>query len=453
MQTIHFIGIGGAGMSGIARIMLELGYRITGSDLNASAATERLTALGATCYNKHRAENVGGADLVVVSTAIPPDNEELVEARVRGLPVLQRGEMLARLMQRQKGVAVAGMHGKTTTTSMMAMALEKNGLDPTVIVGGELTDFGGNAKLGRGKYLVAEADESDGSFLKLKPYVGVVTNIDDDHLDYYKKFENIILAYREYLDRIPVDGLAVVCLDDPWLRDMMKNYGRPVESYALNNFAADYTVQNVRLNGTATAGEVYYHGRRLGLLELAVPGRHNLANALAVVAAGRFVGLEFADIATALKSFAGAGRRFQLIGEIDGIKVVDDYAHHPAEIKATLLAARQTGPQRLICVFQPHRYTRTAILQDRFGEAFDDADLVVISDIYSAGEQPITGVSARLIVSAVRDYGRCAVIYRGTQDEVVEYLAAEATPGDLIITMGAGDIWKAGVELVRRKRK
>lgn len=452
-QHAHFIGIGGSGMNGIAMILIGLGYKVSGSDLKPSAVTERLEALGATCYTGHSRDNLGSADLVVASTAIPPDNEEQAEAKKRGLPVVHRSEMLAWLMKRQKGIAIAGAHGKTTTTSMLALVLEKNKLDPTIVIGGELTDIGGNAKLGLGEYMVAEADESDGSFLKLDPLVEIITNIDDDHLDHYKSVENILAAFREFLAKVPENGLAVVCLDDPRLRAMLDGYSRPFETYALDEPGADYTMKNIQLDDHTTAGDVYCRGSKLGTLRLKIPGRHNLSNALAVVAAGRFIGLSFDQIAGVLETFSGAGRRFQLTGEVNGIKVIDDYAHHPTEIKATLKAAAQLRTGRVISVFQPHRYTRTSILGERFGDAFKDADLIIISELYSAGEPPIAGISAETIISAIENQDGRKVIYLATRREIVDFLVRTACPGDMIITMGAGDIWAAGVELVARLKE
>ncbi|MCL6639379.1 MAG: UDP-N-acetylmuramate--L-alanine ligase, partial [Firmicutes bacterium] len=433
-QHVHFIGIGGSGMNGIAGIMKGLGYRVTGSDLKNSVVTSRLEALGITCYTGHAAENLGEADLVVASTAIPPDNVELVAAGKRGIPVMHRSEMLAMLMRRQKGIAVAGAHGKTTTTSMTALVLEKNGLDPTIIIGGELSDIGGNAKLGTGDYLVAEADESDGSFLKLDPVIEIITNIEDDHLDHYKSIDNIIRAFRDFMQKVPPGGLAVVCLDDQHIRKILEDYDKPHQTYALDRPDADYTMRGIRLNGAATAGDVYWRGEKLGRLELSVPGRHNLSNALAAIAVGRFVGLEFGAIAAVLRTFRGAGRRFQLLGDVNGIRVVDDYAHHPSEIIATLRAARQVKKGRVIAVFQPHRYTRTSHLWERFGEAFSDADLIIINDIYSAGERPIEGVSAGLIVSAIERHEGRDVVYLPSKKEIVDFLAGEARPGDLVLT-------------------
>jgi UDP-N-acetylmuramate--alanine ligase len=452
-QHAHFIGIGGSGMNGIAMILIGLGYKVSGSDLKPSAVTERLEALGATFYTGHSKNNLGSADLVVASTAIPPDNEELAEAKKRGLPVVHRSEMLAWLMKRQKGIAIAGAHGKTTTTSMLALVLEKNNLDPTIVIGGELTDIGGNAKLGLGEYMIAEADESDGSFLKLDPLVEIITNIDDDHLDHYKSVENILAAFSKFLAKVPNNGLAVVCLDDPRLRAMLDGYSRPFETYALDDPGADYTMKNMQLDDHNTAGDVYCHGSKLGALRLKVPGRHNLSNALAVVAAGRFIGLSFDQIVGVLGNFLGAGRRFQLTGEVNGIKVIDDYAHHPTEIKATLKAAAQLRTGRVISVFQPHRYTRTSILGQRFGDAFKDADLIIISELYSAGEHPIAGISAETIISAIEKQDGRKVIYLATKKEIVNFLARTARPGDMIITMGAGDIWAAGVELVARLKE
>lgn len=440
-------------MNGIAIILLGMGYKVSGSDLKPSAVTERLAELGATCYIGHSGENLGNAELVVASTAIPPDNEELVAAKVRGLPVVHRSEMLAWLMKRQKGIAVAGAHGKTTTTSMIALVLEKNDIQPTIVIGGELTEIGGNAKLGQGEYLVAEADESDGSFLKLDPFIEVITNIEDDHLDYYKTMENILAAFREFLAKVPENGLAVVCLDDLRLRELLVDFNRPYETYALENPGADYMFKNMRLNGNVTAGDVYYQGAYIGTLRLKVHGRHNLSNALAVVAVGRFIGLDFDAIASVLENFTGAGRRFQLTGEVNGIRVIDDYAHHPTEIKATLKAAVQVKTGRVVSVFQPHRYSRTAILGERFGEAFADADIIIISDLYSAGEHPIEGVSAETIISAIERHDGREVIYLPTKTDIVNFLVPTVRPGDMVLTMGAGDIWNAGVELVARLKE
>lgn len=451
-KQVHFIGIGGAGMSALANILLALGYRVSGSDLVATHVTQRLEALGGKCYLGHDANNLQDARLVVISSAINGDNPELAKAREKGIPVIHRAELLAWLMSRQKGIAVAGAHGKTTTTSMLALTLEKNGLDPTIIIGGELNDIGGNAKLGRGKYVVAESDESDGSFLKLKPLAAIVTNIEDDHLDHYGSLENIKAAFRAFLGSLPGHGRAVVCLDDPNIREVIAGLNVPLVTYGLDH-RADYTLGEIVLQGCRTRGEVYYRGSRLGVLELFVPGRHNLLNALAVVALARWLGLEFAGIASALKEFRGVGRRFQFIGEAGGVRVFDDYAHHPTEIKATLQAARTLKPSRVVAFFQPHRYTRTALLHERFGEAFRDADLIILTEIYSAGEPPLEGVSARLIIDAVEKYDGRPVVYFPGLDEAVRHLAGIVAPGDLVLTLGAGNIWTAGKKLLAQLEK
>lgn len=452
-QHVHFIGIGGSGMCGIARIMLGLGYRVTGSDLKTSTATENLEALGATCFRGHAGEYLGDADIVVASTAIPFSNPELVEARQRGIRIMHRSEVLAWLMGRQKGIAIAGAHGKTTTTAMSALVLENNHMDPTIIIGGEMKEIGGNAKLGRGEYLIAEADESDGSFLKLEPFIEIITNIEDDHLDHYKSMENIEAAFNEFIAKVPAAGMAVVCIDDPKIEAMLASYQGPYLTYGLEHPDADYTGLNLRMENNKQVGDVHYRGSYLGQLTLGVPGRHNFLNALAVVALGRFIGLSFDGISAALSSFKGVGRRFQLTGEVNGIKVFDDYAHHPSEIKATLSAARQLNPGRLISVFQPHRYSRTAMLADRFGEAFSEADIIIISDIYSAGEKPLPDVSAALISSAIEKFEGRKPIYLPSKQDIVDYLLPLMQSGDMVLTMGAGDIWETGVALVNNLKE
>lgn len=437
-------------MSGLARILIELGHRVSGSDLNKTNITRRLESLGAVCYSSHEASNVENAQLVVVSTAIGVENPELVRAKEEGISVIHRGDMLALLMERQIGIAVAGAHGKTTTTSMMALVLEKNGIDSTIVIGGELNDIGGNAKLGRGKYLLAEADESDGSFLKLFPQMMIITNVENDHLDYYGSVERIKDSFKAFISRTPKNGLAVVCVDDPGVCEVIRGYDGPLVTYGLKSKESDYELKKIYLNGMLSRGEVYFRGKKLGTLELSVPGQHNILNAMAVVAVGMHLGLEFKSISCALKHFNGVGRRFQLLGKLSGIIVVDDYAHHPSEIKATLKAARQVGAKRIITVFQPHRYTRTSLLVEEFGTAFLESDEVIINDIYSAGEKPIEGVNAGIIIDAMERNGQKKVVYLRTHQEIVDYLAHIANPGDLILTMGAGNIWTAGVDLVKR---
>lgn len=446
-KQVHFIGIGGAGMSALANVLLTLGYQVSGSDLVATPVIQRLEALGGKCYLGHSEKNVRDARLVVISSAINTNNPELVRAREKGIPVIHRADLLAWLMSKQKGIAVAGAHGKTTTTSMLALTLEKNGLDPTIIIGGELNDIGGNAKLGGGEYVVAESDESDGSFLKLKPLAAIVTNIEDDHLDHYGSLENIKAAFRTFLAQLPENGKAVVCLDDPNTRDVLGGLKAPLTTYGFDG-RAEYTLGEISLNGHRTRGEVYHRGRHLGSLELFVPGRHNLLNALAVVALARWLGLDFAQVAGALKEFRGVGRRFQFVGETKGIRVFDDYAHHPTEIKATLQAARTLHPPRVVAVFQPHRYTRTALLNERFGDAFKDADVIVMTEIYSAGEPPLEGVTTRLIIDAVHKYDGRPVSYCPTLEETVRHLGDIVRPGDLVLTLGAGNIWTIGQKLL-----
>jgi len=446
----YFVGIGGAGMSGIARVFLELGYKVSGSDLNYSESTRRLEQLGATIYQGHRETNLQpDVDALVVSSAIPKDNPELVKAQSLGIPIYHRADMLGRLMLRQKGIAVAGAHGKTTTTSMISLVFEKNGLDPTVVIGGELTDIGGNAKLGRGQYLVAEADESDGSFLKLHPFISVVTNIEDDHLDHYGTRENIEAAFLEFLNLTNQEGMAVLCLDDPVVKKLLLKVTKRIVTYGLQP-GADYTAQNLELAGLGSSAEVLYRGEVLGKLVLSVPGRHNVQNALAAIAVAMEAGLKFKDIADALCDFKGAQRRFQKVGEVRGVQIYDDYAHHPTELKATIAAARTLRPGRVVAVFQPHRYSRTHFLYREFGSAFKDADLLLVNEIYPAGEQPIPGVDAGLIVEQVRTQTNQPTEYIKDKAALVERLAEIAQPGDLVITLGAGNIWTVGLDLYQK---
>ncbi|MCX7780020.1 MAG: UDP-N-acetylmuramate--L-alanine ligase [Negativicutes bacterium] len=449
IQKFHFVGIGGAGMSAIAKVLLEMGLQVTGSDLSKSEYTSRLEQLGAKVYLGHARENIQGAEALVISTAIRSDNPELAAAREINLPVFHRADMVAALMNRFEGIAVAGAHGKTTTTSMIALMLEKSGLDPTIIIGGELDDIGGNAKLGTGRYLVAEADESDGSFLKLSPTIAVVTNIENDHMDFYETMENIIHAFKEFLHKLPADGLAVLCFDNPSVRNITTELGRRHISYAIDH-AADFTARNICTQGPNTSYDAYYRGQLLGTVRLGIPGRHNVANSLAAVAVGHSIGLTFDQICLGLAPFRGAKRRFQTKGKIEGVWIVDDYAHHPTEIKTTLLAARQTEPKRLISVFQPHRFTRTKYLREEFGRAFMPADLLILTDIYAAGEDPIPGISGEVIKDEVERQTGQQVVYIPQQEKIARYLEEIAEPGDLIMTMGAGNIYQTGEELVER---
>ncbi|NTW05488.1 MAG: UDP-N-acetylmuramate--L-alanine ligase [Peptococcaceae bacterium] len=449
-ERVHFIGIGGAGMSGLATILVELGHKVSGSDINETKVTERLQSKGVTFSRGHYSRNVEGAELIVVSTAIKKDNPELLRALEEGKTIIHRGQLLALLMSRQKGIAIAGAHGKTTTTSMMASVMEKNGLDPTIVIGGELADIGGNAKLGKGQYLVAEADESDGSFLRLVPEIVVVTNVENDHLDYYGTVEKINEAFISFLSKVTDRGLAVVCIDDPGNKGVLKQYTGPLITYGIDSPNADYLLKNISFEGMSTRGEVYFKGQFLGSLVLTVPGLHNILNALAVVAVGMHIGMDFNSISKSLTTFKGAGRRFQLTGEISGVMVVDDYAHHPTEVKAALSAASQVGASRVIALFQPHRYSRTSLLQEEFGKAFENSDIVIVDDIYAAGEEPIEGITSDIIIDAIRKNGHKNVYYLGTGEKILDYLEGFVKSGDLVMTIGAGNIWSTGVSLVER---
>lgn len=442
MTHVHFIAIGGTGMSGIAKVLLEMGHTVSGSDLKASEGTRRLESMGASVFLGHRAENIQGADVVVVSSAVPEDNEELKAAKAQRIPVIHRADMLARLMHGRKGITIAGAHGKTTTTSMIAMVLEKGGLSPTVLVGGEVADFGGNAKLGDGEFLVAEADESDGSFLKLRPHIAVVTNIDDDHLDYYGDVQRIIDAFRQYILATGDNGFRVLCFDDPRVRALAAEVGGGVVSYGTSS-DCDYSATGVSLGSWASSYTLIRRGKPAGLVELQIPGRHNVTNSLAAIAVGMEIGLDFDSVRQALADFHGVQRRTETIGVANGVRVLDDYAHHPTEIRTTLKAVRQATSGKVICIFQPHRFSRTFLLQDEFGTAFSQADEIVVLDIYPGpGERPMEGVTSDLLVSSIlRHEGRTAR-HVHDWDEAAEMTARMAMPGDTIITVGAGDVWK-----------
>jgi UDP-N-acetylmuramate--alanine ligase len=450
IRKFHFIGIGGAGMSALAKILLELGYCVSGSDMNQSDTTTKLTKLGATVFIGHNSENIQGAAAIVVSTAIRDNNPELAAAKEQNIPVFHRSDILAALMKERQGISIAGAHGKTTTTSMIAVMMEKSGVDPTIVIGGEVDVLGSNAKLGKGKYLVAEADESDGSFLKLPSVISVVTNIENDHMDYYGTMENILHSFEKFLDNLPKDnGLAVLCFDNKYIRDIAANLDRRYLSYAVD-YEAEYMARNIHMEGVLTIYDVYHKEKKLGTIRLNVPGRHNIANSLAAVVVGLNTGLELTQIADSLSYFHGAKRRFQTKARAKGIWVVDDYAHHPTEIAATLAAARQTNPKRLICVFQPHRYSRTNLLKKEFGGAFTNADVLILTDVYAAGETPIPGISGEVIKTEVEQQTKQQVTYIPNKEQIARYLSEFAEAGDLIITMGAGNIYLVGEELVEK---
>ena len=449
IKKIHFVGIGGAGMSPLAKIMVELGYEVTGSDRANSGVIENLQKLGAKItLGGQKAENVRGADAIVVSTAIPFDNPEVLAAKDLGITKLHRSDINAALVNEYQGIAVAGAHGKTTTTSMLGVALTKAGVSPTVVVGGEVPDLGTNAKLGESEYLVSEADESDGSFLKHHPHIAVVTNVEDDHMDHYGTMENIIKAFTQFINNVDKEnGYAVLCFDNENLRHIAQNIDRKFYSYAIDH-EADYQAKNVTANGKGIAFDVMHGKEELGHISLNIPGRHNVLDAMACIVTALSIGVPFAKVAEGLAAFHGAKRRFQTKGRVDGVWIVDDYAHHPTEIAATLKAAKETKPERLICVFQPHRYSRTQLLHDEFGKAFAAADLLILTDIYAAGEAPIAGISGETILNEVRRQSGQDVNYVPSREKIASYLKEEVKEGDLIITMGAGDIYKTGEELV-----
>jgi UDP-N-acetylmuramate--alanine ligase len=440
-QRIHFIGIGGIGMSGIAEILLTMGYAVSGSDLRRSAVTDRLLGMGARIFEGHAAANAAASDVVVTSSAVSKTNPEVVEARARKIPVIQRAEMLAELMRLKYGIAVAGMHGKTTTTSMIAAVLAGGGLDPTVVVGGRVNALGSNARLGNSQYLVAEADESDRSFLKLSPVLAVVTNLDREHMDCYRDMEDVEGAFVEFMDRLPFYGATTACLDNELLKTVLPRVRRKVYTYG-ESADADFRMRVLAKDAEShSLFEVSYKGIVLGRFRLHVPGRHNVLNATAAVAVGVQLGVAPDQIAVGLESFRGVDRRFQVKGVVREVTVVDDYGHHPTEIVATLSAARESGYGRVHVLFQPHRFSRTRDLMTEFGQAFKDADTVQVLDIYAASEEPIAGVDAHALV---REIGASGVAYAESMGAAVKSLAREAKAGDVIVTLGAGSVSQAG---------
>ena len=443
-QRVHFIGIGGIGMSGIAEILLTMGYAVSGSDLRRSPTTERLERLGATIYTGHAAGNAAASDVVVTSSAVAKDNPEVLEARARKIPVIQRAEMLAELMRLKYGIAIAGMHGKTTTTSMVAAVLAGGELDPTVVVGGRVDAMGSNARLGRSQYLVAEADESDRSFLHLSPILAVVTNLDREHMDTYADMADVERVFVEFMQRVPFYGAITACVDNALLRAILPKVTRKVYTYG-ESADADFRLRVLPPSGDGVATfEVNARGLLLGPFKLHKPGRHNLLNATAAVAIGVQLGIAPEKIAAGLESFRGVDRRFQVKGVERGVTVVDDYGHHPTEIKATLQAARECGYGRVLVLFQPHRFTRTRDLMEDFAGAFGDADSVQVLDIYAASEKPIEGVTGEALAARVREVSGKLVAYAGSMDEAVARLVADARPGDVVMTMGAGNVSAAG---------
>jgi len=450
IEKIHFVGIGGIGMSGIAEVLLNLGYKVSGSDLRHSETTERLASLGGEIHIGHARENLVEVDVVVTSTAVRDDNPEVVEAQAQLIPVIPRAEMLAELMRMKYGIAIAGTHGKTTTTSMVATVLTHGGIDPTIVIGGKLNTLGSNAKLGQGKFLVAEADESDGSFLKLSPTIAVVTNIDADHLDFYSGIEEIKDIFVDFINKIPFFGLAVLCLDDRNVAEVIPRVKKRFITYGLST-QADIRATQIRLAGNSTSFTAHYKGDRIGEISYSMPGAHNVLNALACIAVAMELDVPFEQIREGFAQFGGVGRRFQIKGEVREIMVVDDYGHHPAEIRATLAAAKNGWPdRRLVVAFQPHRYTRTKELFDEFVTAFYDADILILTDIYAASEKPIEGVSSDALASAIRRHGQKDVTYIADREAISGHLAGIVQPGDIVLTLGAGNIWQAGEALLEQ---
>ena len=452
-QRIHFIGIGGIGMSGIAEILLSLGpYCITGSDLRRSPVTARLEQLGARIFEGHQAGNVHGAEVVVTSSAVPPQNPEVLEARRLQLPVIPRGEMLAELMRLKYGVAVAGSHGKTTTTSMVAVVLQHAGLDPTVVVGGRVDSIGSNARLGSGELMVVESDESDGSFLHLAPILAVITNIDREHLDHYGDLERIQDAYVQFAQRVPFYGAVAVCLDDPSIREILPRLNKPLVTYSTSGLEADLVATDIRRGPFQSEFRLDYRGTDIGPFRLSIPGVHNVANALAAVLIGLRLNVPARVVAEGLAAFRGVDRRFHVRGQVRGVTVIDDYGHHPTEIRATLSAAADCGFRRLLVLFQPHRYTRTNLLMYDLARCFEGSDRLWVLDIYGASEQKIPGVTAESLVEKVRNLGHPAVQYAPEADTAVAEIAREAREGDAVLLLGAGNVNQLSDPLLERMK-
>jgi UDP-N-acetylmuramate--alanine ligase len=451
IQKIHFVGIGGIGMSGIAEVLLNLGFQVSGSDQKSTPVTERLVSLGARVFVGHAASNAREAQVVVVSSAVPADNPEIQEAHRRQIPVIPRAEMLAELMRMKFNVAVAGAHGKTSVTSMIAVMTAEAKLDPTAVIGGRLDVFGSSARLGKSDLMVVEADESDRSFLFLLPSIAVVTNIDREHLDHYRDLDEIAAAFVSFMNKVPFYGAVVACFDPPWralMQTLIPSLRRRVVTYGIDA-GADIQGRIRELTPTGAVFDAVVKGSELGPFLIHVPGRHNVQNALAAVTVGLELDLTAEQIRLGLERFRGADRRFQIKAEMDGITIVDDYGHHPTEIRATLDAARLRGAKRVIAIFQPHRYTRTKFLLDEFAGCFEGCDRVYVLDIYAASEPPLPGVSSGLLVGRMHELGLNNARYAPSEEQVLEELVNDARPGDLIITIGAGSVWKIGEALAK----
>ena len=453
-RVIHFVGIGGIGMSGIAEVLHNLGYEVTGSDLKDSETMTRLKELGIKVFLGHKAENVDDAHVLVISSAVSGDNPEVTEARRRAIPVIPRAEMLAELARLKYSILVAGAHGKTTTTSLISTILANGSLDPTVVIGGRLKATGSNARLGQGEFLVAEADESDGSFLKLSPTIAVVTNIDREHMDFFRTMDSLKEAFLSFMNKVPFYGVSIVCIENEHLREILPSIHRRYLTYGLTR-EAELHAENIRKGFMSVSFEVIYKGKNIGSFDLPVPGIHNVLNSLAAIGVALVLKLDVSLMKEALKGFSGIQRRLEFKGEVDGIKIYDDYGHHPTEIKATLKAIKE-GLQisyqqgRLLVLFQPHRYTRTRDLIDDFSVSFSDADLLLVLDVYPAGEPPIEGVNSENLVQRIKNAGHKNVIYKKDKEDAMNHIIAYMRKGDIVLTLGAGNVWKMGEEILSK---
>jgi UDP-N-acetylmuramate--alanine ligase len=447
----HFVGIGGIGMSGIAELLLNLGHTVSGSDLKESEITRRLQTLGATVYYGHEPQHAIGADVVIVSSAVSPDNPEVTAAsRIHHVPVIRRAEMLAELMRLKHAVLVAGAHGKTTTTSMIGTVMAQGGLDPTVVIGGRLKSWGTNAKLGQGDFLVAEADESDGTFLLYTPTISVVTNIDNEHLDFYRDLEEIRETFLQFINKVPFYGLNILCLEDENIQSLLPRIKRRLVTYGFSA-QADFQAREVRFDGLSASYLAFCRGQEMGTVNLPIPGWHNVLNSLAAIAVGQELDLDFVDICRGLEEMTGVQRRFHIKGEAAGITIIDDYGHHPTEIKAVLKTLAQCYPsRRRYVLFQPHRYSRTRALFDEFTTAFYQSDVLLVTDIYAASEPPIPGVHAEKLVTAIQQHGHSNARYVPDGTDLVSLVLEGIQEGDVVLTLGAGNIWQAGEELLKR---
>ncbi|MEK6582413.1 MAG: UDP-N-acetylmuramate--L-alanine ligase [Nitrospirota bacterium] len=464
-RIIHFVGIGGIGMSGIAEVLHNLGYEVTGSDIKDSDTTNRLHSLGIKIYIGHKAENVDDAHVVVISSAVSKDNPEVVAAKEKSIPVIPRAEMLAELARMKYGVLIAGAHGKTTTTSLISTVLAHGGLDPTVVIGGRLMATGSNARLGQGDFLIAEADESDGSFLKLSPTIAVVTNIDREHMDFFRTMDALREAFLSFMNKVPFYGAAIVCIENEEIRRLVPSVHRRCITYGLSSDADIYAV-DINKGFMSVSFDVMHKGKNLGNFSIPVPGLHNVLNSLACIAVAMELKMETGKVKEALNKFSGIQRRFELKGDEKGVKVFDDYGHHPTEIKATLRAAKeglidktqraesreQRNGGRLFVVFQPHRYTRTRDLIDEFSGCFADADVLYLMDIYPAGEKPIDGINSNVLIDRIKKAGHEGAVYFSVREKLMENLLLRLRQGDVVFTLGAGDVWKAGEEILKRLR-